>query len=140
MAAAVSAGAALLARAVTDRAVTLPHFAGESYLDHCTQDVMKRVKPVPFDERLRKKLGDSGAAIAVTLTDGRRLEGTIRRPVGHDAGVPLAPELHKAKFEACVERRLTPEQMNDLYRAVQSFERVSDVRDCTEGFESDVAA
>jgi 2-methylcitrate dehydratase PrpD len=130
----------VLARALTDRAVTLAHFDGESYLDRGTQDVMKRVKPAPFDERQRKALGDSGAAIAVTLRDGRRLEGTIRRPVGHDPGVPLAPELHKAKFEACVGGRLTPRQMNDLYQAVQSFESVGDVRAFTEGFEIDVGA
>ena len=130
----------VLARALTDRAVALAHFEGESYLDCRTQDVMKRVKPIPFDERLRQALGDSGAAIAVTLKDGRRVEGTIRRPVGHDPGVPLAPELHKAKFEACVEGRLTRGQIENLYGAVLSFENVGDVRAFTERFESDVGA
>jgi 2-methylcitrate dehydratase PrpD len=130
----------VLARALTDRAVTLAHFEGESYLDRRTQDIMTRVKPVPFDDRLRKELGDSGAAITVTLTDGRRVEGTIRRPIGHAPGVPLAPALHKAKFEACVAGRLTPAQMKDLYHAVQSFERVGNVRDFTKGFESNVGA
>jgi 2-methylcitrate dehydratase PrpD len=127
----------VLARALTDRAVTLAHFDGESYLDPRTHDVMRRVQPVPFDERLRNELGDSGAAITVTLADGRRLEGTIRRPVGHEPGVPLASALHKTKYEACVEGRLTPAQMDDLYRAIQSFETVDDVRAFTKGFESD---
>ena len=130
----------VLARALTDRAVTLAHFEGESYLDRRTQEVMKRVEAGPFDERLRSELGDSGAAIAVTLTDGRRVEGTTRRPVGHDPGVPLAPGLHRAKFEACVGRRLTSARMNDLYQAVQSFESVGDVRGFTQVFETDVGA
>jgi hypothetical protein len=98
------------------------------------------VTPIPFDETQRRELGDSGAAIRLTLADGRRLEGTIRRPVGHDPGVPLAPALHKAKLDACVEGRLTPERRDDLYRAVMSFESVDDVRGFTQGFETDGGA
>lgn len=124
----------VLARALTDRAVTLTHFEGDAYRDSGVQRAMKLVRPEAFDEGTLKTLGDAGAAVRVTLTDGRRLEGTARRAVGHEPGVPLAPERHKAKFEACVARRLTPRQMNDLYASVQVFERVSDVRAFTAAF------
>lgn len=122
----------VLARAVTDRGVTLPHFAGDSYLEPQAQALMQRVKPAAFDGPQKKELGESGAAIAVTLKDGRRLEGTIRRPVGHEPGVPLAPELHKAKFEACLGGRIQDNNVATLYDAVRSFETVSDVRAFTE--------
>ena len=122
----------VLARAVTDRAVTLPHFEGDAYREARVESVMQRVRPEAFDAPTEKALGDAGAAIALTLKDGRRLEGTIRRPVGHEPGVPLSPELHRSKFDACVSRRLTSDQAQRVYDSIQCFEDVADVRKFTD--------
>lgn len=124
----------VLARAVTDRAVTLTHFEGDSYRDENVRRAMSRVKPAPFDSRMLSELGDSGAAVVMTLKDGTRLEGKRRRPIGHEAGVPLGADLHKRKFDACVGRALSREQANDLYESVQRFEEIADVRRFTDAW------
>ncbi|MDB5866660.1 MAG: hypothetical protein JWO70_4466 [Betaproteobacteria bacterium] len=126
----------VLSRALTDRAVSLPHFEGDTYQDPDVQRAMKLVDVQPFDEPMMNELGDSGASVVLSLKDGRRLAGRIRRPVGHEPGVPLSSDLHKSKFEACASGCLSPRQMADLYEGVQAFEDVSDVRRftaCLEG-------
>jgi 2-methylcitrate dehydratase PrpD len=121
----------VLARALTDRTVSLPHFEGDSYRDPDVERAMSLVDVQPFDEPMLNELGDSGAAVVLRLKDGRRLAGRIGRPVGHEPGVPLSPDLHKSKYEACVSGRLTPQQVTDVYNGVQAFEGVSDVRHFT---------
>lgn len=130
----------VLARALTDRTVSLPHFEGDAYQDPDIRRAMKLVDAKPFDAPMLNELGDSGAALVLSLKDGRRLAGKIGRPVGHEPGVPLPSGLHKTKFQGCVSRRLLPQQMADLYEAVQAFERVADVRLFTAGFEATQAA
>jgi 2-methylcitrate dehydratase PrpD len=127
----------VLARALTDRAVSLAHFEGDAYRQPDVQRVMQQVAAVPFDEGTLAQLGDPGAAIAITLKDGRRLTGTIGRPVGHEPGVPIPSELHRKKFEACVSRRLSDAQSADLYNGVQDFENVTDVAAFTRSWESE---
>ena len=126
----------VLARALAERTVSLVHFEGDAYRAPDVRRTMKQVEAKPFDRAALHELGDSGAAIVIELEDGRRLQGAIRRPVGHEPGVPLPSGLHKAKFEACVGRRLTPQQTAGLYASVQAFESVSDVRRFTACFEA----
>lgn len=126
----------VLARALTDRAVSLSHFDGEAYCEPEAQRVMKLIAAQPLDERVVAELGHFAAAIAITLKDGRRFEGTIDRPVGHHPGVPIPAELLKAKFESCIARALSPEQMAALYSSVQDFENVADARAFTVAFEA----
>jgi 2-methylcitrate dehydratase PrpD len=124
----------VLARALTDRSVSLAHFEGESFREPRAQQAMAIVDARPFDEATLSRLGDFGSTIEIELKDGRRLNGAIGRPVGHEPGKPLAPELLKAKFESCV-GRLQRQQMTALYGAVQDFENVADVRAFTAAFE-----
>ena len=124
----------VLARALTDRSVSLPHFEGESFREPRVQQAMAIVEVQPFDEAALSRLGDFGATIEIEVKDGRRFDGAIGRPVGHEPGKPLAPELLKAKFESCVARLPRP-QTTALYGAVQAFESVADVRAFTAGFE-----
>ncbi|OGA47946.1 MAG: hypothetical protein A3G24_08300 [Betaproteobacteria bacterium RIFCSPLOWO2_12_FULL_62_13] len=130
----------VLARALSNRAVSLPHFEGDAYQDANIQRAMKLVDAQPFDEPMLNELGASGAVIVLRLKDGRQLAGKIRRPIGHEPGVPLPSDLVKAKFQVCVSRRLSPKQMADLYDSVQEFERVADVRRFTACFEAAQAA
>jgi 2-methylcitrate dehydratase PrpD len=127
----------VLARALIDRAVSLAHFEGDAYRQPDVQRAMRQVVAAPFDEHTLAQLGDPGAAIAITLKDGRRFTGTIGRPVGHEPGVPIPSELHRKKFEACVSRRLSPAQRDNLYHGVQDFETVADVHAFTRSWETE---
>ena len=46
---------------------------------------------------------------------GSTVVGSIDRPAGHHAGVPLAPDKLKTKYEACVRRHLTRDRMDGFY-------------------------
>lgn len=121
----------VLARALVNREVNLPHFEGDSYRDPAIQPAMTLMHVVPLDAQTLAREGDSYADVVVTLQDGATITGSIERPVGHHAGVPLAVDLHRRKFEGCVHRRLGRQQMDDFYGAVQSLEKIRNVRELT---------
>ena len=121
----------VLARALVNREVTLPHFEGDSYRDSEIQEAMKLVHLDPLDARTLAREGDFFADIAVTLRCGGTVVGSIDRPVGHHAGVPLESGQLRAKYEACVRRHLTRDQMDGLYASVQSFEQMGSIRELT---------
>ncbi len=122
----------VLARALVDRGVTLSHFEGDSYRDPEIQRAMALVHVVPLDAQTLAREGDFFADVAVTLKNGRSVAGRIDRPVGHHAGVPLAPDLLRTKFESCVHRHLGRQQMDDFYMAVQTLEQIDNVRELTD--------
>ncbi len=118
----------VLARALTDREVTLAHFEGDSYRDTAIQDAMKRVHVAPLDTETLAREGDFHADVAVTLQNGTSVAGSIDRPVGHHPGIPLDASRLKAKYEACVRRHLTQQQMDAFSAAVQSLEQAGSLR------------
>lgn len=121
----------VLARALANREVTLPHFEGDSYRDPAIRQAMALVHVVPLDAQTLAREGDSYADVVVTLQDGGTLKGSIERPVGHHAGVPLAADLHRNKFEGCVHRHMGRQKMDDFYGTVQALEQLKDVRELT---------
>jgi 2-methylcitrate dehydratase PrpD len=121
----------VLARALVNREVTLPHFEGNSYCDPAIERAMALVRVAPLDAQTLAREGDSYAEIVVSLHDGRTFTGSIERPVGHHAGVPLAADLLRAKFDGCVNRYMGRQQRDDVYSAVQTLEHSKDVRELT---------
>jgi 2-methylcitrate dehydratase PrpD len=125
----------VIARALTDREVSLPHFEGDAFRDPSVKRVAALVQAKPLESSTLAQLGDFGALIRITLKDGRSYEGSIERPIGHASGVPIPAHLLRAKFEACVSQKLTHKQSSALYAAVQDVENVRDVRELTNIFE-----
>ena len=121
----------VLARALVNREVTLPHFEGNSYSDPAIKQTMALVYVAPLDAQTLAREGDSYADIVVSLHDGRTFTASIDRPVGHHAGVPLAADLHRAKFDGCVIRHMAQGQRDGFYNAVQALEHSNDVRELT---------
>ena len=121
----------VLARALTDRKVSLTHFEGDAYLDSDIQTLMKRIEVTPLDEATLAEKGDTYADVAVTLTSGSTVNASIARPVGHYAGVPLDRERHRAKYLSCVVNILAAENIEGLYEATYHFETLNDVRELT---------
>ena len=117
----------VLARAITDRSVGLGHFEERAFQEPAPRQLMKRVKATasPADSTVP----DMGAEITIALKDGRRVAGTIDCPIGHQPGTPLAEDALVAKFAACTARTLGAQRAAAVAAAVESFDRVSDVRD-----------
>jgi 2-methylcitrate dehydratase PrpD len=117
----------VIARALVNREVTLLHFEKDNYQDAVIQQAMTLVHVVPLDAQTLTREGDFFADIKVTLKDGRTVLGCIERPAGHYAGVPLAPDKLRAKFEACTRQHLGRQQMDDFYAAVQSLDQIETI-------------
>jgi 2-methylcitrate dehydratase PrpD len=122
----------VLARALSNREVTLSHFEGDHYRDPAIRQAMTLMHVTPLDAQTQARKGDMFAEVKITLKDGGSFAGDIDRPVGHEAGVPLAPELLRAKFEACTQRYLGRRGMDDFYASVQAFEQIDDIRTLTD--------
>jgi hypothetical protein len=116
---------------MVDREVTLSHFEGDSYRDGTIREAMKRVHVSPLDDGTLAREGDFFADIAVALRGGGTVTGSIDRPVGHHAGVPLEADKLKAKYDACVRPHLTGERREAFYDAVRSLERAASIRELT---------
>ena len=121
----------MLARALADREVTLAHFEGDSYRDGDIWEAMKLVHLRPLDDETLAREGDFFADIAVALTGGGVVTGSIDRPAGHHAGVPLEAGKLRAKYEACVRHHLTGGQIDGLYDSVRTLEHVASIRELT---------
>lgn len=121
----------VLARAMVNREVTLSHFEGDSYRDGEIQEAMKLVHLRPLDDGTLAREGDFFADIAVALTGGGTVTGSIDRPAGHHAGVPLEADKLKAKYEACVRHHLTGQQMDGFYESVRLLEHARSIRELT---------
>ena len=119
----------VLARALTDRSVSLGHFEERAFREPAVHHTMKRVRAMAADADSADS--DMGAEITIALKDGRRVRGTIDRPVGHAAGVPLAQGALVAKFAACTTPSLGAERSEQVVAAVASFEDVVDVSSFT---------
>jgi len=116
----------VLARALTDRCLSLEHFEGDAYQAPVAQRAMELINPAPFSSEHEQS--EFGANITIKLKDGRNIGGTIDRPIGHSSGEPLAADLITKKFMACTIRTLGKQAADDIVRAVADFENVSNVR------------
>jgi 2-methylcitrate dehydratase PrpD len=116
----------VLARALTERCVTLEHFEGDAFKAPVTRQAMKLIDAAPFGDDSAH--AEMGAQITIVLKDGRRVNGTIDHAVGHEAGQPLAKNLLAAKFAACTKGNLTPQQSEKITGAIADFAALPDVR------------
>jgi hypothetical protein len=73
-----------------------------------------------------------GAEVRVTLTDGRVLTQTVKRPLGRGPEVPLPATLLEAKFLNCAGRSLPPDRAQALLALLRRFETMSDLRHLTD--------
>ena len=77
--------------------------------------------------RHKPELG-RGADAIVTLKDGRVLKGECRDFRG-SIGNPMTREEHNVKYEDCVQRVLSPENVGRVRDMVQNLEALQDVRE-----------
>lgn len=120
-----------LARALTERRVTLEHFEGNSFRDPQVRSVMARVHAAPYTTAQFPADNHFGAEIRVTLRGGKTLSAKVDQPLGRTSANPLPPERLKEKFDNCASRVLPAANLPALYEAIQGFENLRDVRDLT---------
>jgi hypothetical protein len=73
-----------------------------------------------------------GADVKVTLTDGRVLTRSVKRPLGRGPSIPLPPSLLRGKFIDCAGRVLSADAANTLHGLLDRLETVNQIRTLTE--------
>jgi 2-methylcitrate dehydratase PrpD len=112
-----------LARALTDRAVKLEHFIGDSFRDPAIRALLPRIHAAPHPEMNMDTRDHFGAEVRVTLKDGRVQTQKVRQAVGRGSADPLPPALLEAKFVDCASLVLPPGLASGAARALLSVLR-----------------
>jgi 2-methylcitrate dehydratase PrpD len=116
-----------LARALTDRRVSLEHFEGDSFREPAIRELLPRVHAAPHPDMSMASSEHFGAEVRVTLTDGRALTAKVARPLGRGPENPLPTELLEAKFLNCAARALPLEQAARLLEVLREVDALGDM-------------
>jgi 2-methylcitrate dehydratase PrpD len=116
-----------LARALTDRAIKLEHFIGDSFRDPAIRDLLPRIHAAPHPEMRAESREHFGAEVRVTLTDGRVLAQRLPHAVGRGSGDPLPAALLEAKFLDCASLVLPAETARALLGMLRELEQIEAV-------------
>jgi 2-methylcitrate dehydratase PrpD len=120
-----------VARALLHGKVVLESFEEKAYRDPVMRGLLPRVHAAPYTGKLFLPDDPFDAEVKVTLVDGKVFTAKVDRPLGRTSENPLTLEQMKAKFENCALRVLTPDAAARVSRTIESFEKVTLVRDFT---------
>jgi 2-methylcitrate dehydratase PrpD len=120
-----------MARAITDRRITIEHFDGKAHEEAKVRKVLSRVHAAPYTTAQFPAENHFGAEVKVTLRGGKVLSAKVDQPYGRTSDNPLPASLLKEKFENCAARALPKERIAPLYSAIQGFENLKDAREMT---------
>lgn len=120
-----------VARALLSGKVLLEHFEGDGHLDPAVRELLPRVHASPYTVEFFPSGSHVGAAVKITLADGKEYSARLEKPLGRTALNPIAFEQMKAKFENCALRVLAPQAVAEVLCVTESFENVNAVRDFT---------
>jgi hypothetical protein len=70
-----------------------------------------------------------GASVALTLTDGTKLEGRVAQRAGRGRDDPMGTQELKAKFEACAGNALSVARAAALWELLLMLDELADVRE-----------
>jgi 2-methylcitrate dehydratase PrpD len=120
-----------LSRALTDGAIKIEHFEGETFRDPAVRRVLPRVQVAAYTTAQFPADNHFGAEVKVTTIDGKVFAMKVDEPRGRTSANPLSVELLKEKFENCSARVLPQDAIWRLFAAIESFESLTDVREVT---------
>jgi 2-methylcitrate dehydratase PrpD len=72
-----------------------------------------------------------GAEVIITLTSGRQLSRRVDSLIGRGGDNPLTTQELWEKFSNCAGRTLNAARVKALFDALQSFEKIKDIRHIT---------
>lgn len=120
-----------VARALASGNVSLSDFDDLSIRDPAVRRLMASTRAVPDAAFAGNKGRAFGAAVAVSLNDGRRLEGRVAQRAGRGRNDPMSTEELKAKFDDCVRSALPSARAAALWDLLSRLETLADVCELT---------
>jgi 2-methylcitrate dehydratase PrpD len=121
----------VVARAITDRRITMEQFEGDAHKDPVVQRLLPKIQAGTYTVEHFPLEHHFGSVVTVTTTGGKVLTGKIFFQLGRTVDIPAPPSLLKEKFENCAQRTLPCDQVAQIYEVIQRFEHITDVRELT---------
>jgi|SRR5882672_716019 len=118
-----------VARALADGKVVLEQFEGDAHREPAVRELLRRVHAAPYTGKLFDEDDPFDAEVTIMMADGRRYSEKVDRPLGRTSDNPIPDEHMKAKFENCAGRVLGPAALAAACRAIESLEKLGEVRD-----------
>ena len=122
----------VLARALVDRAVGLPHFENESWHDARIAALLPRVHVAPYDETQFPRENHFGGEVHVKLRDGSVETAKVDTALGRTSDNPVPPERLRRKFELCAQGVLANEAIGPVADAIGRIEGLPNMRGFTD--------
>ena len=117
-----------VARALTDRKVTIGDFEGDAYKDARVRALAAKIEAAPYSTEQFPAENHFGAELKVQLRDGTVLGAKVDQPLGRTSANPLPSDRLKEKFENCANRALAAQRTSLIYTAIMDLENLQDVR------------
>jgi 2-methylcitrate dehydratase PrpD len=127
-----------LARALKDRAISMEHFEHEAFRDPEIHKILARVHVAPYTAAQFPEDNHFAGEVRVTTTSGDVLVARVDQALGRTVDAPLPEERLRDKFEACALRVLSAEASREVYEAIRTLEKITDVRQVTALLEAGV--
>ncbi len=124
-------------RALMHGDVTFEHFEGETYRDPEVLQLLKRIEARPHGHKPKDMHEHFQGEVIVTTTGGKRLSARVDQPLRGPANL-TPPDRLESKFKDCAARALAPEAIGGVYKMLQNFETLSDVRHGTKLIEESI--
>jgi 2-methylcitrate dehydratase PrpD len=121
----------VLARALVDRGVGIPHFQEESHRDARIAELLPRIHVAPYDAAQFAADNHFGGAVQVTLRDGSVETASVEQALGRTSANPVPQERLQRKFDLCAAMVLREEAIAPVAQAIARFESLADVRTLT---------
>jgi 2-methylcitrate dehydratase PrpD len=118
----------VLARAVVDGCVAVPHFEADAHADPRVRALLPRIVVAPYDDTQFDPANHFGGAVRVTLADGRVLQARVEQPLGRTSAHPLPAALLQAKFALCAGTVLEPAAVPAIAELCSTIDTLPDLR------------
>ena len=126
-----------VARALSERAVTLRHFEPDAHFDPAIRDLMTRIEARPHPDMPADGAQHWGTEIIVHTKDGQRLASRLDiYPSRGPAGVPMTRSELWTKFSDCGQLVLPASQVAALFEKLMAIETVAATADLTQLLEA----
>lgn len=118
----------VLARALADGCVAVPHFEGEAHAEPRVRALLPRIRVAAYDANRFEPANHFGGAVRLTLTDGRVLEASVEQALGRSSAHPLPAERLLEKFRLCARTVLRQDAVDTIAAQIQTLATLPDLR------------
>ena len=112
-------------------ALRLDDFEGQAHFDPKVRQLMAKTIAREHPDMPDDSPDQFGAEVIITLISGRQLSRRVDSLIGRGGDNPLSSQELWEKFSDCAGRTLEATQVKSLFDALQSLEKVKDIRHIT---------